>query len=114
MSLNPTHGHRLYALAETNTGATSAPIMYVNFLYNNEYKVLIYCQGPWLQLPLELLESLLVLNMDPATFAVPETRLSPLPPPPPSLHRLRDFGFHSLGDHSHPDSPRTMYSTLPL
>lgn len=52
-------------------------------------------QGPWLQLPLELLESLFVLNCDPATLAPyqsapPETPLSlslhvprtkPSPPP---------------------------------
>lgn len=31
-------------------------------------------KGPWLQLPLELLESLLVLNIDPTTLSAPETR----------------------------------------
>ena len=36
-------------------------------------------QGPWLQLPLELLESLLVLNLDPATLSASEERF-----PPPS------------------------------
>lgn len=69
-------------------------------------------QGPWLQLPLELLESLLVLNLDPATLTAPDTRLPPLPPPSPT-HRPRDRGFASLGDHSPPDSPHSTFASLP-
>ena len=71
-------------------------------------------QGPWLQLPLELLESLLVLNLDPATLTVSEAR-SPLPPSalPSSCARTRDRGFQSLGDHSPPDSPHGTFGTLP-
>ena len=81
----------------------------------DEYMKLTYYQGPWLQLPLELLESLLVLNMDPATFSVTETRLLPPPAPPSSSSssKQRDIGFKSLGDYFMPDSPRGTYSTIP-
>jgi len=70
-------------------------------------------QGPWLQLPLELLESLLVLNMDPATLSIPETRLPPLPALT-SSNKQRDPGFQGLGEHPSLDSSRGTYSTLPL
>ncbi|GJJ13256.1 hypothetical protein Clacol_007507 [Clathrus columnatus] len=39
-----------------------------------------HVRGPWLQLPIELLESLLVLNSNPNTFSIPEHR-----PPTPLL-----------------------------
>ena len=65
-------------------------------------------QGPWLQLPLELLESLLVLNLDPTTLTSPPTSSRPSPTPTP---RVR--GFQSLSDHSPPDSPRGIFTALP-
>ncbi|EGN93766.1 hypothetical protein SERLA73DRAFT_172052 [Serpula lacrymans var. lacrymans S7.3] len=95
---------------------------------NKHWRYISSYHGPWLQLPLELLESLLVLNLDPATLSVPETRLPALPPPPPSsTHhshsyshtiqnsrmRDRDRGFHSLADHTPPDSPRSTFTPLP-
>lgn len=72
-------------------------------------------QGPWLQLPVELLESLLVLNLDPATLSAAETRLPPLPSPTSSIPtpRTRDRGFASIGDHSPPDSPQGAFAALP-
>jgi hypothetical protein len=75
-------------------------------------------KGPWLQLPLELLESLLVLNLDPSMLTgPPDTRLSQIPPPTSitnHITRTRDRGFASLGDHTPPDSPRnTFASSLP-
>lgn len=76
-----------------------------------------FMQGPWLQLPVELLESLLVINLDPATLqTTTETRLPALPPPStssPSNHTRRIQGFASLGDHSPPDSPRNTFAQLP-
>lgn len=75
-------------------------------------------QGPWLQLPVELLESLLVINLDPATLSSSESRLPALPPPPSPgngsngmIQRAR--GFASLGDHSPPDSPHGAFANLP-
>ncbi|PSR71103.1 hypothetical protein PHLCEN_2v13072 [Hermanssonia centrifuga] len=74
--------------------------------------------GPWLQLPVELLESLLVINLDPATLSATDTR------PPPLLHShshssgangtvQRARGFASLADHSPPDSPHSSFANLP-
>lgn len=69
-------------------------------------------KGPWLQLPLELLESLLLLNLDPITLTSADTRS---PPPSPSQilpssssnsKKLRDTSFAGLHDYSPPDSPR--------
>ncbi|KAJ7170799.1 hypothetical protein C8R43DRAFT_1059496 [Mycena crocata] len=76
---------------------------------NKHWRYISSYHGPWLQLPLELLESLLTLNLDPATLAVPEPR-SPLYPPSTGLSNKRN-GFHShnhgFADLSPPDSPRT-------
>ncbi|KAF5385052.1 hypothetical protein D9615_001002 [Tricholomella constricta] len=83
---------------------------------NKHWRYISSYHGPWLQLPLELLESLLVLNLDPATLSVPETRLTALPAPPAmsiSASKQRDHGYHSLGDYSPPDSPGGMFSPLP-
>lgn len=82
---------------------------------NKHWRYISSYHGPWLQLPLELLESLLVLNMDPATLSIPETRSSPVPalPSSSSSSKQRDVRFRSLGDYSMPDSPRSTYSTLP-
>ena len=64
---------------------------------------------------MELLDSLLNLNLDPATLTVSETRLPPLLPASSSIYasKQRDRGFHGLGDFSPPDSPRNTFSTLP-
>ncbi|KAJ3710743.1 hypothetical protein C8R42DRAFT_781337 [Lentinula raphanica] len=77
---------------------------------NKHWKYISSYHGPWLQLPLELLESLFVINLDPATLTVPEpapqisgtTRL-PITNGSTSTPRLRDRGFESL--RSEPDSP---------
>lgn len=66
-------------------------------------------QGPWLQLPVELLESLFALNLDPATLTVPEPIPQPfsssrIPITGPTNLKLRDRGFESL--RSELDSPR--------
>ncbi|KAI0652642.1 hypothetical protein C8Q79DRAFT_897928 [Trametes meyenii] len=82
---------------------------------NKHWRYISSYHGPWLQLPLELLDSLLLLNLDPATLHAADTRLPPLPsnalPPPPP--KQRDRGFASLGDYSPPDSPRHIFTTLP-
>ncbi|KAH9830461.1 uncharacterized protein C8Q71DRAFT_716887 [Rhodofomes roseus] len=82
---------------------------------NKHWRYISSYHGPWLQLPLELLESLLVLNLDPATLSAAENRLPPLPSPTFSIPnpRPRDRGFASLGDHSPPDSPQSTFASLP-
>ncbi|KAI9510763.1 hypothetical protein F5148DRAFT_976267 [Russula earlei] len=74
---------------------------------NKHWRYISSYHGPWLQLPIELLESLLVLNLDPATFQ-PEPR--PIPKPPPQQQHLfslmRDHGYANIGEYSPPDSPR--------
>ncbi|KAF8079234.1 hypothetical protein FPV67DRAFT_1691782 [Lyophyllum atratum] len=84
---------------------------------NKHWRYISSYHGPWLQLPIELLESLLVLNLDPATLSTPEARLPPLPAPSPPLSifasKQRDRGYHSLGDFSPPESPRGTFSSLP-
>ncbi|KAF9055802.1 hypothetical protein BJ165DRAFT_1428760 [Panaeolus papilionaceus] len=83
---------------------------------NKHWRYISSYHGPWLQLPLELLDQLLTLNLDPNTLTGQNT--APQPPPPPfissSFNRPRDRMFQLLGDHTPPDSPRTTYSALPL
>ncbi|KAI0275437.1 hypothetical protein BC834DRAFT_852860 [Gloeopeniophorella convolvens] len=79
---------------------------------NKHWRYISSYHGPWLQLPIELLESLLTLNLDPATL-----QAEPRPPsmPPPQQHtfsRMRDRGYASLSDHSPPDSPRRTFSPI--
>ncbi|KAJ7571999.1 hypothetical protein C8J56DRAFT_844273, partial [Mycena floridula] len=86
---------------------------------NKHWRYISSYHGPWLQLPLELLESLLVLNLDPATLTAsePKTQSIPLTPShgtPSSSTKLRDRPFPGLNDFSPPDSPRTTFATLPL
>ena len=59
-------------------------------------------KGPWLQLPLELLESLLVLNVDPVTLSAADYRMSP---PTTSSSKRREL--------SPPPSPRGLHLTVP-
>ena len=71
-------------------------------------------QGPWLQLPVELLESLLVINLDPATLTTSEARVPLLPSHSPrDTQTQRPRGFASLSDHSPPDSPHSAFANLP-
>ncbi|THH01208.1 hypothetical protein EW026_g1458 [Hermanssonia centrifuga] len=85
---------------------------------NKHWRYISSYHGPWLQLPVELLESLLVINLDPATLSATDTR------PPPLLHShshssgangtvQRARGFASLADHSPPDSPHSSFANLP-
>ncbi|KIJ54366.1 hypothetical protein M422DRAFT_153861 [Sphaerobolus stellatus SS14] len=93
---------------------------------NKHWRYISSYHGPWLQLPLELLESLLTLNMDPNTFSVPEHHRHPhqhqfaLPPMPPASPALAALTFakqqHRGGipfmEISPPDSPSP--SNFPL
>ncbi|KAH7886286.1 hypothetical protein F5I97DRAFT_1937169 [Phlebopus sp. FC_14] len=86
---------------------------------NKHWRYISSYHGPWLQLPLELLESLLNLNLDPATLSVPESYLA-LPPPQNSntssryrVLRFSDRGFPSLSDYTPPDSPGGNPNSLP-
>ncbi|KAJ7104072.1 hypothetical protein B0H15DRAFT_6260 [Mycena belliarum] len=80
---------------------------------NKHWRYISSYHGPWLQLPLELLESLLTLNLDPATLAAPEPRSPHFPPPTPSTPSSGQNGkrnglhTHTFPDLSPPDSPRT-------
>ncbi|KAH9983768.1 hypothetical protein BJV77DRAFT_1041292 [Russula vinacea] len=81
---------------------------------NKHWRYISSYHGPWLQLPIELLESLLVLNLDPATFQ-PEPRTAPMPPPSKQQHPfslMRDRAYPGLGDASPPDSPRLTLASL--
>ncbi|KAJ3865725.1 hypothetical protein EV359DRAFT_38198 [Lentinula novae-zelandiae] len=76
---------------------------------NKHWKYISSYHGPWLQLPVELLESLFALNLDPATLTVPEPIPQPfsssrIPITGPTNLKLRDRGFESL--RSELDSPR--------
>ncbi|TFK42151.1 hypothetical protein BDQ12DRAFT_625105 [Crucibulum laeve] len=80
---------------------------------NKHWRYISSYHGPWLQLPLELLESLLVLNLDPTTLTAPESRMTIMPPSSPVIPtsasgKQRDRGFYSLSDHGYspPESPR--------
>ena len=74
-------------------------------------------QGPWLQLPIELLDSLLVLNLDPATLQTPDIRMPPLPAPsvnpiPSSFPRIRDRGFNSPPDNTFFDTSHSPFASI--
>ena len=73
---------------------------------------LLLVQGPWLQLPQELLDSLLRLNSDPTTLTSAETRMQSIPVNIPSIKK-RDRGYLSLGDKSSIDSNAYNYTSLP-
>lgn len=81
---------------------------------NKHWRYISSYHGPWLQLPIELLESLLALNLDPATFHA-EPCVVPMPPPPQQQHpfsRMRDRAYAGLGDNSPPDSPRQALASI--
>ncbi|KAJ3566183.1 hypothetical protein NP233_g7158 [Leucocoprinus birnbaumii] len=77
---------------------------------NKHWRYISSYHGPWLSLPIELLDSLFQLNVDPNMYSAPSTPLyslntSPISPTP----RLR--GLPSLEDQSPPESPRAVIST---
>lgn len=81
---------------------------------NKHWRYISSYHGPWLQLPIELLESLLALNLDPATLHA-EPCMTSMPPPPRQQHsfsRMRDRGYAGLGDYSPPDSPRQALASI--
>ncbi|PIL31230.1 hypothetical protein GSI_05928 [Ganoderma sinense ZZ0214-1] len=100
---------------------------------NKHWRYISSYHGPWLQLPLELLESLLVLNLDPATLSAADAKLPPLASHSNSSsytnghghahnhlnghshahQKQRDRGFASLADYSPPDSPRNTFRHAP-
>ncbi|KAG2153538.1 uncharacterized protein EDB93DRAFT_222586 [Suillus bovinus] len=94
---------------------------------NKHWKYISSYHGPWLQLPLELLESLLVLNLDPATLSSSEMQLPALPAlayssqaslgniqsRPTPRPRDRDRMLYSLKDNTPPESPGNTLTTLP-
>ena len=87
--------------------------MYVfKFFRKSHSSKLLYAKGPWLQLPLELLESLLVLNLDPATVSTSESRISSLPSTLPPSNRTWNTGFASLGNTTQPDSTDSLYAPV--
>ncbi|KAG6907474.1 hypothetical protein DXG01_008810 [Tephrocybe rancida] len=84
---------------------------------NKHWRYISSYHGPWLQLPLELLESLLVVNLDPTTLAASsDSHRLALPAPPPisvAASKQRERGYHNLSDYSPPHSPRRSSSSLP-
>ncbi|THU96896.1 hypothetical protein K435DRAFT_965768 [Dendrothele bispora CBS 962.96] len=98
---------------------------------NKHWRYISSYHGPWLQLPIELLESLLALNLDPATLS---SETPPLLNPPfsastgsnvPNMNvpggnvRLRDRGLQSLnvsdtnGIFTNPNAYTTLDLTFP-
>ncbi|PPQ79421.1 hypothetical protein CVT25_002691 [Psilocybe cyanescens] len=73
---------------------------------NKHWRYISSYHGPWLQLPVELLDSLLTLNLDPGTLSGPETRLPSLLPPSSSISssKQRDpaqsLGINPLGNNN--------------
>ncbi|KIK30010.1 hypothetical protein PISMIDRAFT_448474 [Pisolithus microcarpus 441] len=105
------------------TDAERPPVLCIS--RNKHWKYISSYHGPWLQLPLELLESLLVLNLDPGTMSPSEGQfLSSQPaqngcaPKRPSCFRspprLDEFdrGFRSLSDYTPPESPGGTFTSL--
>ncbi|KAH0591427.1 hypothetical protein H2248_001504 [Termitomyces sp. 'cryptogamus'] len=82
---------------------------------NKHWRYISSYHGPWLQLPLELLDSLLAVNLKPASlFNTPDTfRLSSSTPSASiSARKLRDRGHHTLNDYSPLDSPRGAFPSM--
>lgn len=74
-------------------------------------------KGPWLQLPVELLQSLVLLNLEPGTVSSNDLRNSPSSPsltPPPPARKAKERGFASLGSPSPPESPAGLIASLSL
>ncbi|EJC98607.1 uncharacterized protein FOMMEDRAFT_170860 [Fomitiporia mediterranea MF3/22] len=72
---------------------------------NKHWKYISSYHGPWLQLPVELLESLLALNLDPTTISNDTRPTSPsswdVPPPSSTSQQQRRLtGFSRLCDRS--------------
>ncbi|EIN14280.1 hypothetical protein PUNSTDRAFT_96015 [Punctularia strigosozonata HHB-11173 SS5] len=84
---------------------------------NKHWKYISSYHGPWLQLPVELLESLFVLNMDPGALSASDTRTISPGSASTALYstaRPRDRGFAGLSDNSCPQTPHTNSFGPPL
>ncbi|KAI9459646.1 hypothetical protein BJY52DRAFT_1204012 [Lactarius psammicola] len=109
---------RSKAKAESNTKPSieddePSPLV-LRISRNKHWRYISSYHGPWLQLPIELLESLLALNLDPATFHA-EPCVAPIPPPSRQQHsfpRMRDRAYGGLGDNSPPESPRQALASI--
>ncbi|KAK2462851.1 hypothetical protein APHAL10511_005049 [Amanita phalloides] len=95
---------------ETTSVEGKPPVLCIS--RNKHWKYISSYHGPWLQLPLELLDTLLRLNSDPTTLASSETRMQSAPVNIPSI-RIRDRGYYSLGDNSTIESAKHSYTSLP-
>lgn len=62
-------------------------------------------QGPWLQLPVELLDTLLTVNLNPATMIASEVRLV-LPPSLGNGRKHRDRSILNTSDYTPPETPQ--------
>lgn len=77
---------------------------------------ILLLKGPWLQLPVELLESLMMLNQDPGTVATeprsPSTpSYSTASPSKPKIKAANPRGFPDLSEFTPPDTPKLIIST---
>ncbi|KJA28368.1 hypothetical protein HYPSUDRAFT_177379 [Hypholoma sublateritium FD-334 SS-4] len=99
--------------ATTKEDEARPPVLCIS--RNKHWRYISSYHGPWLQLPVELLDSLLTLNLDPTTLTGLEPRSSSLILSPNlPFTRQRERGFHSLNNFSPPDSPRNAFGSLPL
>ncbi len=70
-------------------------------------------QGPWLQLPMELLDTLLTMNLNPASVSESDSLpISPLAYSS-SIRKLRDRGSIGFGGPTPPESPHNTQTHLP-
>ncbi|KLO04992.1 hypothetical protein SCHPADRAFT_884129 [Schizopora paradoxa] len=82
---------------------------------NKHWKYISSYHGPWLQLPVELLQSLVLLNLEPGTVSSNDTRHSSVPPsPPPPTRKAKERGFASLGSPTPMDEPASIMASLSL
>ncbi|KAG9052194.1 hypothetical protein FS842_010351 [Serendipita sp. 407] len=88
----PKKAKTLSPISVSPTAVTEVKQQVLCISRNKHWRYISSYHGPWLQLPLELLESLLTLNMDPTNFMQKDERMPPRPngrraisPPPQAL-----------------------------
>ncbi|KAG6860857.1 hypothetical protein C0995_006721 [Termitomyces sp. Mi166 len=106
------------AKAKEGAGAAQAkesdgrPVLCIS--RNKHWRYISSYHGGWLHLPLELLDSLLALNLKSASPSTPSDVFR-LPSSAPLVNlsgsKQRDSGYHTSSDYSPPDSPRGAFSS---
>ncbi|EKM84303.1 hypothetical protein AGABI1DRAFT_117712 [Agaricus bisporus var. burnettii JB137-S8] len=79
---------------------------------NKHWRYISSYHGPWLQLPIELLESLFYLNSDPDMYTASSSRSNYSSPASPVSPSGRFRSFSNLDDISPPESPHAVIPAL--